>query len=97
MLVWLTSHATPRKKHHMVTSVKVSWSWTSRLVVESCKVDGTSDDHLQQLETCDRHGEAGWDLDPAQVVSTGGQTWCNIFDDLKMCFGKRFFYHNIVS
>ena len=71
MLVWLTSHATPRKNIHMVPSVKVSQNRTSGLVVECSQVDGTSDDHLQQLETCDRHGEAGRDLDPAQGVKHG--------------------------
>ena len=41
---------------------------TSGLIVEGDQVDGTADDHLEQLQTCDHHRKPCRHLDPAQHI-----------------------------
>ena len=39
---------------------------TSGLIVEGDQVDGTADNHLEQLQTCDHHRKPCRHLDPAK-------------------------------
>ena len=40
---------------------------TSGLIVEGDQVDGTADNHLEQLQTCDHHCKPCRHLDPANT------------------------------
>ena len=54
----------PEEKDKKVGQAKI----TSGLIVEGDQVDGTADNHLEQLQTCDHHRKPCRHLDPAKHI-----------------------------